>query len=84
MIYTSRYHPNLDKQSPTIKQLNDKHLAELRETLADLYNSLPESNQRVFNLMYTSLDNVAEDQLCWAICQCETSWNKINNAEYHK
>ena len=80
MIYKSS-HLDLDKHSPTIKRLHDKHVGELRETLADLYNGLPESNQRVFNMMYTSLDNVKEEQLCWAICQCEASWTKINNTK---
>lgn len=80
MIYKSQYHGDLSKHSPTIKRLCDKHLFELRSALSELYHSLPEANQNRFNLMYKSLDNVKEDQLCWAICQCESSLTKHNTA----
>ena len=77
MIYKS-LHLDLDKHSPTIKRLHDKHIAELRDTLSELYHSMPDANQNVFNLMYKYLDNVAEEQLCWAICQCETTLRKMS------
>lgn len=75
MIYKSS-HLDLTNHSPIIKRLHDKHLTELRETLSELYHSMPEANQNVFNLMYKTLDNVKEEQLCWAICQCEATMIK--------
>lgn len=71
---------NLDKHSPTIKRLHDKHVSEIRSTLSELYRAMPADNQRVFNLMYKSLDHIKEEQLCWAICQCEATLNKNKTA----
>lgn len=79
MIYRSM-HPTLDKHSPTIKRLHDKHTAELRSVLSELYHSMPPANQNVFNMMYKSLDGVEDEQLCWAICQCETTIQKMNKS----
>lgn len=42
-----------------------------RDTLADLYNQLPEANQQFFCRMYKSLDGVKDDQVDWAIKQCQ-------------
>lgn len=75
MIYKS-LHLDLDKHSPTIKRLHDKHLKELRDTLQELYDQLLPKEQEVFMLMYKSMDNVKEEQLVWAICQCERTVSK--------
>lgn len=80
MIYKSS-HLDLTNHSPTIKRLHDKHMSELRGTLSELYHSMPEANQNVFRLMYKSLENVKEEQLCWAICQCEATLNKKRPVE---
>ncbi len=47
-----------------------------RDTLADLYNQLPEANQKFFCRMYKSLEEVKDDQVDWAIQQCERTLEK--------
>lgn len=72
MIYKSS-HIDLDKSSPILGEIHDRHVAELRSLLKELYDQLRPEQQNVIHLMYTSLDNIKEEQLAWAICQCENT-----------
>ena len=47
-----------------------------RDTLADLYNQLPEANQKFFCRMYKSLEEVKNDQVDWAIQQCQRTFEE--------
>jgi hypothetical protein len=48
-----------------------------RDTLTDLYNQLPEANQQFFCKMYGSLEEVKDDQVDWAIQQCQRTLKGI-------
>lgn len=42
-----------------------------REILRDLYNQCTKAQQNLFNRMYKSIDEIKEENIDWAIQQCE-------------
>lgn len=51
-----------------------------RKTLRDLYNQVTKEQQEFFCKMYGSLDGVKDDQINWAIQQCEATIKKNKDA----
>lgn len=70
-------HKDIHKTSPTLKKIYEQADKSRLQALAELYSQLPAGHKQTFCAMYKSLELVTDEQVDWAICQCESSLRKI-------
>ena len=67
----------INELSKTLKEIENFK----RQKLKELYNMCTIPQQKFFNKMYGSLDDVPEENINWAIQQCERTIEKNKKKE---